>query len=129
MTNFLPEESEKLKAGIRLFQEGNYFEAHDVWEEVWQDLSGHRRIFWQSLIQISVACYHIENGNIKGAEGMLEKASLKISALQSQNQNRILIQLGHLLQILKKEISGTVLSSATIDFMNEIISDDLLSFV
>jgi len=121
-------ESEKLKAGILLFQEGNYFDAHDMWEEVWQDLSGHKRIFWQSLIQISVACYHIENGNRKGAEGMLEKASHKISSLQLQMSHQCLTQISQLIQVLKAEIAVSVFSTETVQFMNEIITDDLLSF-
>lgn len=122
-------ETEKLKEGIRLFREGHYFDAHDVWEEVWQNLSGNRKLFWQSLIQLSVACYHIENGNRKGAEGMLEKASQKIFSLQSQKSDKIFIQFHHLFQVLKNELESNIISSQTADLLNAIVTDDLLDSV
>jgi predicted metal-dependent hydrolase len=53
--------------GIELFNRREYFEAHEVWEDLWHDTSGPDRRFYQGLIQAAVAVYHASNGNVPGA--------------------------------------------------------------
>ena len=38
-------------AGILHFNRGDYFEAHEVWEDLWHDKAGPDRRFYQGLIQ------------------------------------------------------------------------------
>ncbi len=54
--------------GVRLFNDCEFFEAHDVWEELWADYHGPSRKFYQGLIQTAVALHHFGNGNIRGAK-------------------------------------------------------------
>lgn len=54
--------------GIELFNECEFFEAHDVWEELWADIQGDSRRFYQGLIQVAVCLHHFCNGNIRGAQ-------------------------------------------------------------
>ena len=54
-------------AGIELFNRGEYFDAHEIWEELWQDCSSFDRRFYQALIQAAVAIYHFERRNYGGA--------------------------------------------------------------
>ena len=49
------------------FNRGDYFEAHEVWEDLWHDTAGPDRRFYQGLIQAAVAVYHAGNGNARGA--------------------------------------------------------------
>ena len=53
--------------GIEYFNECEYFEAHEVWEELWTEYRGELRHFYQGLIQVAVALHHFGNGNIRGA--------------------------------------------------------------
>jgi predicted metal-dependent hydrolase len=53
--------------GILFFNEGDYFEAHEVWESLWMDSTGPERRFYQGLIQAAVALFHFGNGNLRGA--------------------------------------------------------------
>lgn len=53
--------------GIRLFNERELFECHDVLEELWADVLGHERDFYQGLIQAAVALFHFGEGNLAGA--------------------------------------------------------------
>jgi len=53
--------------GVRHFNAGEYFEAHEVWEEVWHDCPSAERRFFQALIQAAVAVYHWNRGNTAGA--------------------------------------------------------------
>ncbi|MDX2154216.1 MAG: DUF309 domain-containing protein [Bryobacteraceae bacterium] len=67
-----------LERGVLLFNEGAYFEAHEVLEEVWTPERGVRRLFLQSLIHFAVGLYHYERGNSIGAELQLRKALRKL---------------------------------------------------
>lgn len=54
--------------GIEHFNACDFFEAHEVWEEVWTNYQGPSRKFYQGLIQVAVALHHFCNGNIRGAK-------------------------------------------------------------
>ena len=54
--------------GIEHFNVCDFFEAHEVWEELWADYSGPSRRFYQGLIQVAVCLHHFGNGNIRGAK-------------------------------------------------------------
>ena len=53
--------------GIAYFNACEFFEAHEVWEELSKDYSGDQRLFYKGLIQSAVALHHFGNGNIRGA--------------------------------------------------------------
>ncbi|MFO0847447.1 MAG: DUF309 domain-containing protein [Gemmataceae bacterium] len=59
-------------AGVERFNAGDYFAAHEVWEELWRDCRAADRRFYHSLIQAAVAIYHAERGNRTGAERLRE---------------------------------------------------------
>jgi predicted metal-dependent hydrolase len=54
-------------AGVGLFNRAAYFDAHEVWEELWLDCPAADRRFYQALIQAAVALHHWGNGNAAGA--------------------------------------------------------------
>ncbi len=54
-------------AGIVLFNRGDFFEAHEVWESLWMDTAGDDKRFYQALIQAAVGLLHFCNGNSRGA--------------------------------------------------------------
>lgn len=54
-------------AGIVLFNRGDFFEAHEVWESLWMETFGPEKQFFQGLIQAAVGLCHFCNGNVRGA--------------------------------------------------------------
>ena len=68
------EERRAFRKGVDEFNRGYFFECHDTLEEMWTGLRGDPRDFFQGLIQVSVAFYHLDNGNLAGAESMLRRA-------------------------------------------------------
>lgn len=54
--------------GIAYFNICDFYEAHEVWEELWADYQGPSRKFFQGLIQAAVGLHHFGNGNIRGAK-------------------------------------------------------------
>ena len=59
---------------------GDYFEAHEVWEDLWHDTAGPDRRFFQGLIQAAVAVYHAGNGNARGARRLFHSGRRYMSA-------------------------------------------------
>jgi hypothetical protein len=58
--------------GIEHFNVCDFYESHEVWEELWTDYRGPSRKFFQGLIQAAVALYHFGNGNIRGARKLFQ---------------------------------------------------------
>jgi hypothetical protein len=54
-------------AGILFFNQHDFFEAHEVWEDLWADSHGDERRFVQGLLQAAVGLYHFSGGNHGGA--------------------------------------------------------------
>jgi uncharacterized protein len=54
-------------AGILFFNEQDFFEAHEVWEDLWSESHGDERRFVQGLIQAAVGLFHFSGGNLGGA--------------------------------------------------------------
>ena len=69
-----PEERRAFEKGVAEFNAGHFFECHDTLEEMWTGLRGPSRDFFQGLIQVSVAFYHLDNRNLAGAASMLRRA-------------------------------------------------------
>lgn len=53
--------------GIKHFNICDFYEAHEVWEELWTEYQGDSRRFYQGLIQVAVCLHHFGNGNTRGA--------------------------------------------------------------
>ena len=84
MTPFDAHEIATLRQGMDYFRAGDYFAAHDAWEEVWRELHGRRRLFWQAMIQLAVGMHHWENENHKGCRSVWNKALQKCDDLGQQ---------------------------------------------
>jgi predicted metal-dependent hydrolase len=77
-------QNELFHKGLQAFNLGQFFEAHEIWEEFWQELRLNRPdsqefTQMQALIQISVALHLIQENRIIGAKKVLERARINIS--------------------------------------------------
>ena len=61
-------------AGILFFNEQDFFEAHEVWEDLWAESHGNERRFYQGLIQAAVGLFHFSGGNLGGAVKLYHSA-------------------------------------------------------
>jgi uncharacterized protein len=69
--------------GIDHFNARSYFDAHEIWEEIWLRSSGDTKLFYQMLIQAAVGLYHYERENYRGARGMHKNVVEKLQRLPS----------------------------------------------
>jgi hypothetical protein len=61
-----------------LFNEGLFFEVHEVLEAVWLKQGEQTRPFLQGLIQIAVGFHHLQNRNLPGALSLLREGLVKV---------------------------------------------------
>jgi predicted metal-dependent hydrolase len=71
-------ERDALARGVAQFNDGLFFECHDTLEEVWSGVRGPSRDFFQGLIQVAVAFYHLGNGNRPGATTLLRRSLARL---------------------------------------------------
>jgi uncharacterized protein len=60
------EERKLYHDGITLFNEHEFFEAHEVWEDIWHMAFGLKHEFYQGMIQCAVALEHYRRSNPRG---------------------------------------------------------------
>jgi predicted metal-dependent hydrolase len=65
--------------GVQLFNEGEFFECHEVLEDLWRPMRGPRRLFLQGVIHFAVALYHYQQNNLVGARRKLRKSLKKLA--------------------------------------------------
>lgn len=59
----------------RLFNAGQYWECHEVLEEVWLETPYPQRFFWSALIKLAVGMHHAARRNPHGARVKLGDAA------------------------------------------------------
>jgi predicted metal-dependent hydrolase len=63
--------------GVEHFNKEEFFEAHEVWEDLWHDTHDDSREFVQGLIQVTSSLHHLCNGNMRGAR-LLHDSGLQL---------------------------------------------------
>ena len=56
---------ELFQTGLKHYHSRDFFEAHEVWEELWSEYYLEDRKFIQGLIQLAVSFVHLGNGNMR----------------------------------------------------------------
>lgn len=67
--------------GIEMFNGGEYFEAHELWEDPWRATGGTESLFYQGLIQAAVALEHYRRGNRKSAATVWRNCQSKFATV------------------------------------------------
>ena len=63
-----------LAAFLKAFDDGAFFDAHEILEAFWVRYAGADRDFYKGLIQAAVALHHADHGNAVGASGVAARA-------------------------------------------------------
>jgi predicted metal-dependent hydrolase len=67
-----------LAKGLRLYQEGEFFAAHEAWESVWLESQEPEKMFLQGLIQVTAAFHHLQRNNPLGTALLLKAALARL---------------------------------------------------
>ena len=68
--------------GIEEFNRGEFFECHEYLEEAWMQESGRVRYLYQGILQVGVGFYHLQNGNWRGATGLLRNGTIRLKEFE-----------------------------------------------
>jgi predicted metal-dependent hydrolase len=79
-----PPEESQLDRGILLFNAGAFWEAHEAWEEIWQNRAEDGRFFIQGLIQLAAAYHQLSRKVYRGFVIHLEQARARLKLFPPQ---------------------------------------------
>lgn len=66
--------SELAYEGLIAFNEGDYYLAHELLEDAWNEDASKARDLYKGILQVGIAYFQIERGNFKGAVKMFLRA-------------------------------------------------------
>lgn len=75
-------ESPEFWQGIEQFNQEEFYDCHDTLEAIWMDAIATEKNFYQGILQIAVACYHLGNYNWRGAVTLLGEGVRRLSYFQ-----------------------------------------------
>jgi uncharacterized protein len=58
---------ELFRQGVDEFNRREFYACHDILESIWLEAPESDKRFYQGILQIAVACYHLSNLNWRGA--------------------------------------------------------------
>ena len=62
---------DSLFIAVNLFNNHEWYEAHDAFEEIWNFVDGDERQVIQGILQVAVSQFHLSKGNLNGATILL----------------------------------------------------------
>ena len=80
----LPDDVQNTMAeGFRLFELGRFWESHEAWEPVWNELSrSHQKIFVQALIQVAACMVLLQDGRHNGFNRKRQQVLEKLAGFE-----------------------------------------------
>ena len=88
---------EKFRRGIERFNQRQFFECHEVLEEIWLEETEEEKPFYQGIIQVAAAFHHYLNGNLAGTLSLLRQGVEKLRRYPADSHG---LDLGALLAAL-----------------------------
>ncbi len=68
--------------GIEEFNKGEFYECHEHLEEAWMREPNRVRFLYQGILQVGVGFYHLNNGNWRGATGLLRNGTVRLKEFE-----------------------------------------------
>ncbi|WP_009630137.1 DUF309 domain-containing protein [Synechocystis sp. PCC 7509] len=65
--------------GVEQFNQEQFYACHDTLEALWMEATEPQKTFYQGILQIAVALYHLGNSNVRGACILLGEGTNKLS--------------------------------------------------
>jgi predicted metal-dependent hydrolase len=102
-----------LLQGVEEFNQGNFFEAHELWEEAWNDVVGEEKRFYQGLVQIAAGYHKLSLAQYNGARKLLERGSQTLNGFLPDSAG---IDLAPLLEAVASALHGLTSERSQQDF-------------
>jgi hypothetical protein len=116
--------------GVNQFNQEEFYACHDTFEALWMEAIEPQKRFYQGILQIAVACYHLGNLNWRGAVILLGEGIGRLKDYQpvyeSIDVTRLITQSINLLKMLQEvgaeQVADVVqqLTTTSIDSISEV---------
>lgn len=70
---------DEYRRGVALFNRAEFFQAHEVLEDIWRAAPMEDKKFLQGVVQVAVAFHHYSTGNFVGMRSVMERAMRNMS--------------------------------------------------
>lgn len=115
----------RYREAVNLFNQQQWYLAHDAFEDLWYETHGSFRSLLQGIIQISVAEYHLDNGNTKGATLLMAEGLNHLKSAESLDIALDLVKLKAIVQCRLSALqSGQALLATPLPVLMKGRSDD-----
>ena len=74
-------QTDQFYEGLRLFNTGEYWHAHEQWEQCWLSVEGEEALFYKAIIQLAAALVKWQQGNLRGLHLNWAKSRAKLELL------------------------------------------------
>ncbi|MDA8792837.1 DUF309 domain-containing protein [Bacteriovoracaceae bacterium] len=83
---------QKMRDGIELFNQEQFWECHEALEHIWlEDSHDPIRLIYWAVIQVAATNIHVRDSNVTGAIGLLAKAKNKFTRIKEAHlENKFL---------------------------------------
>ena len=110
-----------LDEALDLFNNQKWYEAHDAFEDIWNDLVGDERQIVQGILQVSVSQFHLNKGNLNGAMILLGEGLGRIRNRVSEDLEIDLVLLCSSLESLLNKLHLKIpLNESDVPFLKKI---------
>jgi predicted metal-dependent hydrolase len=97
----------RLRDGISLFNEGRFFESHEILEQFYQETEAANKPFLEGLIELAVAFrLYTDFGEIKGPVRMIHQALIRFENYQTTYLNIRVKDLSEALERWAEAVDG-----------------------
>ena len=95
---------DSLFIALNLFNNHEWYEAHDAFEEIWNSVDGDKRQVIQGILQVSVSQFHLSKGNLNGATILLGEGLGRIKSRTKINLGIDLVSFCQCLEDLLRKL-------------------------
>lgn len=115
-----------LLRGVEEFNHGHFFEAHELWEDLWNESVGEEKRFYQGLVQIAAGYHKLSLAQHRGAHKLLERGQQTLAGLPLDDVDvdvaPLLATLGPLVQSLATGQIPTAVQAPTVRLLVPVAS-------
>ena len=81
-----PQGQSALQQGIEEFNQGQFYACHDTLEAIWMQADHAEKPFYQGILQIAVAFYHLGNLNWRGGAILMGEGINRLRKFEPSHQ-------------------------------------------
>lgn len=114
--------------GVEQFNSQQFYTCHDTLEALWMEATEPEKTFYQGILQIAVALYHLSNANWRGAVILLGEGINKLQRYPSIyagiDVDELIISSGAMLQALQKAGAEEIIELISKSSLSQLANKD-----